>query len=219
MKRIPSFNNEVYLKDNIIYKRNTHEAKMYPLLKKHKIPTVRVKSINGSKIQLYYYKSKTIKEKPSKKSYKKVGRIYRKLHSIKGRNTIFTKSITKQFSNLPKYMQKRLKHYLKYAKGNSLLHCDPASTNILVGKYIKLIDFEFMRFGDPLYDIATFECKHPKKYHRYFHNGYNKERLLFYKIIFENSSIQNVRKLNKPEWAKDREINRDKYFKDLINQS
>lgn len=226
MKRIPSFNNEVYLKDNVIYKENKVEASFYPILKKQKIPTVRVKNIQGDKLELYYYPSKTIKEKPSNKSYITVGKIYRKLHRIKGNNTVFLKSIEKQFTNLPKYMQTKLKKYLEVIKGDCLLHCDPATTNILVGKHIKLIDFEFCRYGDPLYDIATFECKHPQKYHKYFYEGYSKKlkkediiQILFYKVIFENSSARHVLKLRKSKWAKERMQNRNNYYKELLSRS
>lgn len=221
MKRLLSFNNEVYLDKNIIHKTNAKEAKIYPFLKKNKVPTVRIKSIKGANIQLYYYPSKTIKENPSKKAYEKVGKIYRKMHRVEGKsNKEFVESIEIHFDKLPKSMKEKLRKYLKNIDQKKLIHADPASTNILVGKYIKLIDFEFTRFGDPLYDIALFECKHPTEYHKYFHKGYEKtfdnNNIRFYKILHEQNMLSWAKKNKRTTFAKQKRELRNKYFKELI---
>ncbi len=219
MKLIPSFNNKVYLINNYVQKEHKREANIYPILKKHKIPTPRIKQIKQSLIQLYYYPSKTIKENPTQKSYEKIGKIYQRLHRIKGDSTEFTESIYRHFNKLPKYMQKKLNTYLSKAKGNRLIHCDPSTTNILIGKHIKLIDFEFTKFGDPTYDIALFELKNPQQYHKAFYKGYNKTHdanmILFYKILQENHTMCWAKKNKKINLYKEKKKQRDLLYEKI----
>ena len=132
------------------------------------------------------------KKRPNKTELKKLALLIKKLHKIKVRNR---PNYLKQ--NFKFKEKKALKAFVKlqaFKKEPVLCHNDLHSKNILFGKSIKLIDWEYAGVNDRYFDLASIsiEFKLNKTDEQTFLRAYfqrksklNNQKLTLYKIIYK----------------------------------
>jgi thiamine kinase-like enzyme len=215
-----SHNNLVYdINDAYILRINekkgfAHEFEMLKYLESKNIPVPKVIYHGDSYIILKKIKGNILSDiELSNGLYKKIGVLYRKVHDLEGAGAIFHQFINTQMEKVDQSsIEDELKAFILDNKPsytqNVFLHCDPALANILVTPEgeIYLIDFEWSRFGDKDYDLASFETKHEQKYIDSFRKGYALENycersILFYKIIGQINLLEWATKKDKLEFV------------------